>query len=44
MTSDLLTRSIDELANGRDLSAEQTAEVLAEIMSGNASESRSPPS
>ena len=44
MTSDLLTRSIDELANGRDLSAEQTAEVLAEIMSGNASECRSPPS
>jgi anthranilate phosphoribosyltransferase len=38
MTSDLLTRSVDELANGRDLSAEQTAEVLAEIMSGNASE------
>jgi anthranilate phosphoribosyltransferase len=38
MTSDLLTRSIDELANGRDLSAEQTADVLAEIMSGNASE------
>ncbi|HEY2317588.1 MAG TPA: anthranilate phosphoribosyltransferase [Solirubrobacteraceae bacterium] len=38
MTSDLLTRSVDELANRRDLSAEQTAEVLAEIMSGNASE------
>jgi anthranilate phosphoribosyltransferase len=38
MTSDLLTRSIDELANGHDLSAEQTAQVLAEIMSGNASE------
>jgi anthranilate phosphoribosyltransferase len=38
MTSDLLTRSVDELANGRDLSAEQTAAVLAEIMSGNASE------
>jgi anthranilate phosphoribosyltransferase len=37
-TSDLLTRSVDELANGRDLSAEQTADVLAEIMSGNASE------
>ena len=38
MTSDLLTRSIDELANGRDLTAEQTSAVLAEIMSGNASE------
>jgi anthranilate phosphoribosyltransferase len=37
-TTDLLTRSVDELANGRDLSAQQTAEVLAEIMSGNASE------
>ena len=34
----MLTRSIDALANGRDLSAEQTAEVLAEIMSGNASD------
>jgi anthranilate phosphoribosyltransferase len=38
MTSDLLTRSIDELANRRDLSAEQTSAVLAEIMSGNASD------
>jgi len=38
MASDLLTRSVDELANGRDLSAQQTAAVLAEIMSGNASE------
>jgi anthranilate phosphoribosyltransferase len=38
MTSDLLTRSIDELANGHDLSSEQTADVLAEIMSGNASD------
>jgi anthranilate phosphoribosyltransferase len=37
-TSDLLTRSIDELANGRDLSAEQTSAVLSEIMSGNASD------
>ena len=33
MTSDLLTRSIDALANGQDLSAEQTSAVLAEIMS-----------
>jgi anthranilate phosphoribosyltransferase len=38
ITSDLLTRSIDELANGRDLTSEQTSAVLAEIMSGNASE------
>ena len=38
ITSDLLTRSIDELASRRDLSAQQTADVLAEIMSGNASD------
>ena len=38
LTSDLLTRSIDELANGRDLSADEAAAVLAEIMSGNASD------
>jgi anthranilate phosphoribosyltransferase len=38
ITSDLLTRSIDALASGRDLSAQQTADVLAEIMSGNASD------
>jgi anthranilate phosphoribosyltransferase len=37
-TVDLLTRSIDELASGRDLSLEDTAAVLSEIMSGNASE------
>jgi anthranilate phosphoribosyltransferase len=36
--SDLLTRSVDELASGRDLTTEQTSAVLAEIMSGNASE------
>ncbi len=35
---DLLTRSIDALASGRDLSLEDTAAVLAEIMAGNASE------
>src|SRR5213593_3297902 len=35
---DLLTRSIDELASGRDLSLEATAAVLSEIMAGNASE------
>ncbi len=37
-TVDLLTRSIDELASGRDLSLEDTAAVLSEIMAGNASE------
>ncbi|MBV9310498.1 MAG: anthranilate phosphoribosyltransferase [Solirubrobacterales bacterium] len=35
---DLLTRSIDELASGRDLSLEATAAVLSQVMSGNASE------
>src|ERR1700694_5667046 len=35
---DLLTRSIDPLAGGRDLSLEDTSAVLAEIMVGNASE------
>ncbi len=34
----LLTRSIDHLAAGRDLSLEDSAAVLSEIMSGNASE------
>ncbi|MEA2213544.1 MAG: anthranilate phosphoribosyltransferase [Solirubrobacteraceae bacterium] len=35
---DLLTAAIDDLASGRDLEQEQTAAVLAEIMTGNASE------
>jgi anthranilate phosphoribosyltransferase len=35
---DLMTRSIDALAGGQDLSLDATAEVLSEIMSGNASE------
>jgi anthranilate phosphoribosyltransferase len=34
----ILTEAIDALASRRDLSAEQTAAVLAEIMEGNASE------
>ncbi len=34
----LITRSIDELASGRDLTREDTAAVLSEIMAGNASE------
>jgi anthranilate phosphoribosyltransferase len=36
--TDLLTRSIDSLCDGVDLSLEDTAAVLEEIMSGNASE------
>ena len=35
---DLLTYSIDALASGRDLTLEDTAAVLSEIMAGNASE------
>ncbi len=34
----LLTQAIDALASGRDLSREDTAAVLSEIMAGNASE------
>ncbi|MFZ0039811.1 MAG: anthranilate phosphoribosyltransferase [Solirubrobacteraceae bacterium] len=37
-SADLLTRSIDELAGGKDLSAEQTSAVLTEIMTGRASD------
>jgi len=36
----ILTRAIDDLASRRDLSVEQTAGVLAEIMGGNASEAQ----
>ena len=36
--SDLLTRAIDALASGRDLSLEEAALVLSEIMHGRASE------
>jgi anthranilate phosphoribosyltransferase len=35
---ELLTRSIDALASGQDLSLDDTAAVLSEIMAGNASE------
>jgi anthranilate phosphoribosyltransferase len=38
MANATLTRAIDELASGRDLSSEETAEVLAEIMHGEVSE------
>jgi anthranilate phosphoribosyltransferase len=36
----VLTQAIDHLASGRDLTREQAAEVLAEIMAGNASEAQ----
>ena len=38
MPNPVITRAIDALAGRRDLTTEQTAEVLAEIMDGNASE------
>ena len=40
MPNDVLTDAIDALAARRDLSSEQTADVLAEIMAGNASEAQ----
>jgi anthranilate phosphoribosyltransferase len=36
----ILTRAIDQLASRRDLSADETAEVLAEIMHGDVSETQ----
>jgi len=36
--ADLLTRAIDTLASGQDLTVDEAADVLSEIMSGNASE------
>jgi len=36
--ADLLTRAIDALASGQDLSLDDTAAVLSEIMAGNATE------
>lgn len=38
MALEVLTRAIDALADRKDLTQEQTAAVLAEIMAGNASE------
>ena len=38
MPNPVLTRAIDALAGRRDLTAAETAEVLAEVMQGNASE------
>jgi anthranilate phosphoribosyltransferase len=40
MPNPVLTEAIDVLASGRDLSAEQTAGVLSEIMHGDASETQ----
>ena len=37
---DLLTRTIDRLASGEDVAADDAAAVLTEIMSGNASEAQ----
>jgi anthranilate phosphoribosyltransferase len=38
MPNPVITQALDALASRRDLSAEQTAAVLAEVMAGNASE------
>ncbi|HMD57952.1 MAG TPA: anthranilate phosphoribosyltransferase [Solirubrobacteraceae bacterium] len=40
MPNEILTGAIDELASGRDLSAQRTSEVLSEIMHGEASETQ----
>jgi anthranilate phosphoribosyltransferase len=40
MSNAVLTRAIDALASRRDLSADETSEVLAEIMHGEASETQ----
>ncbi|HEY7960845.1 MAG TPA: anthranilate phosphoribosyltransferase [Solirubrobacteraceae bacterium] len=40
MPNEVLTRAIDALAGGRDLSAEEAAEVLAQIMRGEVSETQ----
>jgi anthranilate phosphoribosyltransferase len=40
MPNEILTRAIDALAQRRDLSAEQSAEVLAQIMHGDVSETQ----
>jgi len=40
LPNDILIQAIDHLASGRDLAREQAAEVLAEIMGGNASEAQ----
>ncbi len=40
MPNPVLTRAIDTIASGRDLSSEEAAEVLAEIMHGEVSETQ----
>ena len=40
MPNPVLTAAIDRLASGQDLPADDAAEVLAEIMAGNASEAQ----
>ena len=40
MPNEVLTRAIDAVASGTDLSAEQAQEVLGEIMAGNAGEAQ----
>jgi anthranilate phosphoribosyltransferase len=40
MPNPILTRAIDAVAGGRDLSGEEAAEVLAQIMQGEASETQ----
>ncbi len=40
MPNEILTAAIDALASGRDLSAQESAEVLAQIMAGEASETQ----
>jgi anthranilate phosphoribosyltransferase len=40
MPNEILTRAIDAIASRRDLSAEESAEVLAEIMHGEVSETQ----
>jgi anthranilate phosphoribosyltransferase len=40
LPNDVLTRAIDALASGHDLSQEETGDVLREIMDGNATEAQ----
>ncbi len=40
MPNDVLTSAIDAVASGRDLTAEEAQQVLAEIMAGGVSEAQ----
>ena len=40
MPNEVLTRAIDAVASGTDLTAEQAQEVLGEIMGGNVAEAQ----